>query len=105
MVQVLAFIFPSELSSTLLTDGVCVTCCHDKINPIPCKTNLPDFIFPDGKKKKNKPLKLVQQFLASTGSDTPGTSAHICIMYILLPIIMIQIFTSQYFGIYLKIRY
>lgn len=52
MAQVLAFIFPSELSSALLTDGVCMTCCHDKLNSIPCKTNPPDFIFPDGKKKK-----------------------------------------------------
>lgn len=51
MAQILASIFPSELSSVLLTDGVCMTCCHDKINPIPCKTNLPDFIFPDGGKK------------------------------------------------------
>lgn len=50
---VLPSTFPNELSSVFLTDGGCMTCCQNKINPIPCKTSLSVFIFPCGKKRIN----------------------------------------------------
>lgn len=48
-----SFYFPQWTVKCFLTDGGCMTCCHNKINSIPWKTSLSDFIFPDGKKQTN----------------------------------------------------
>lgn len=45
------FCFPQWTVKCFLTDGGCMTCCHNKINQIPCK-NKPVFVLPCGEKKK-----------------------------------------------------
>lgn len=101
-----SFYFPQWAVKHFLTDGGCLTCCHNKINPIPCKTSLFDFIFPDGERKEYiSEISETIYLLLLVVQRHQGLQCISKYMYILLNVYMIKNFTCQYFGIYVKIRF